>query len=217
MADFFRKEKIERFEERFRFTPGTGWSLIGDDIFVCKSVFMAQESAKSRGEAFIEGINARSKKIDGIAYGCIGNSLVLQGTIRNITVPNNYPSRFQIAGDTMTIPEATVAAIMEGSANNLQKFISEIFKNHAKASSNSPLISGCIQNNFGTNEAFSGYKLKLVLNSRVPIRNPHTSGTEAEYFLIGSVKRADCTAIQYLGWSKEGKGNSKAVQDISLI
>jgi hypothetical protein len=76
-------------------------------------------------------------------------------------------------------------------------------KNHATSSAQSPLISGCIVNNFDKSLKYQGHKLHLDLKDRTPFQNPFVSGLEKEYFLIGQVKDADCKVIKYYGKTDE--------------
>jgi len=108
------------------------------------------------------------------------------------------------------ITKADMAAILalrdRGEQDTVEyRAIEKLCKDHATCSSSSPLISGCVVNNFAASTAYPGHKLHLELSKSVPVQNPFVSGNEKECFLIGQVLDTDCKLIKYLGTAAEDR------------
>lgn len=104
-------------------------------------------------------------------------------------IAKNYRNIFEIF-------ESDIPNILHSKTPKLQYLIIEkLSEDHARASTFSPFISGCIENR-KTN--YTGYYFKLELKNRTPFKNINPSGNENEYFLISQVNKDDCDKIVLL-------------------
>jgi hypothetical protein len=179
--DFFRKERPEVFEKRFSVPT------------------LATEAYGLKSHVIFEAKGALKPKHFRISLEKQGIDLTATVSGSELLVTN------KIIGDkpkiTLRLSEANMADALK--ARNEKSVIylvaAKLCKDHATSSASSPLISGCIQDNFAASKSYDGYKLCLKLLFRQPFVNPFVSGLEKEYFLIGQVLDTDCTSIQFFG------------------
>lgn len=109
-----------------------------------------------------------------------------------------------------SIEESAIASLLELRRQDTVEYLTlkQLCQTHAKASTSSPFISGCVENNFEASKAYAGFKIHLELNTRQPFKNPFVSGTEKEYFLVGRVSESDCKWIRFLGEVSSTKNES---------
>ena len=189
MPDFFRKERPEIFTSRFNPPSAAAnyWQLKGPIIF--------QAKAYPQGRTMTVQIDGKPVQVE-----CKVDFNKL--TVRKMV--GNSPT-----GTAMIIQESDMAGLIadraDATKSNTIRHQVALFlcKNHATASTHSPLISGTIVNNFDKSLTYPGHKLHLELNERTPFGNPYASGLEKEHFLIGQVKDTDCKVIQYFGKTDE--------------
>ena len=151
-------------------------------IFECK--YLRPGGSKDAFRTTIDGVK--------YAYSCKDNRLIVADVTRpgRVLVEKNWS-------------EQDICNIIEKKKERPADYaiIEALFKAVTKSSIASPLIAGCVKKNF--NSGYPGHKIKLCLkDSRCPIPNPFTSGTEAEHFLIGTVTEDDCSSMEYLGEDK---------------
>lgn len=189
MFDFFRKERDYIFISRFEKTSND-WKLKSSTIF------------KSKKDTKSFTIIIDGKKIN-IKCAVSGKDIVIT-TLHN--------------GLDITVKEENIATLLATKPHDSIAYhaINNLCKSHATSSASSLFISGCAVNNFEEGKVYPGYKLKLKLLSRVPFANPHVSGLEREYFLVGSVSDSDCDEIEYLGQTL-GKVDGKISQNIKPL
>lgn len=182
MADFYRKERPEIFEDRFKKQDNGHWKLVGNIIFQAK--------------AYPDG-RTLTVKVNNVAatYKCTVNGAVLS---------LQKSAGGSVQGPVMKITETDLKTLLSERSGTTPQHLAAHFlaKQHATSSSSSPLISGCIENNFKNATTYESQNLRLVLKTRVPVANPYVSGLEKEYFLIGQVKDTNCSAITYCGTNK---------------
>ncbi|MEZ5404322.1 MAG: hypothetical protein R2729_31875 [Bryobacteraceae bacterium] len=183
MSDFFRKEREDVFASRFAMDPsGKAWTIKPPGV-----IFQAKNFQEKTFNAIVNG--------QGVAVRC-----KVDGSRRGLT----FTYQAGPALKTETLTETAIAALMLSRSNlYLYEAVCYLFKKHASASTNSPLISGCVASNFQASTAYPGRKLRLVLKNRAPIPNPFSSGVEKEHFLIGEVTASDCQQVWYLGHAAE--------------
>lgn len=187
MTDFFRKERDDVFKMRIAAPtpPMNAWRLRSSVIFQAKNYNGAKNATIRVGDAAIA-----------ITCTVSGSRLTIKRTDRPLY--------------SLVITEAEMGPILarrEASEKDTLEYrvLEMLFKQHAKASSTSLLISGCTVNNFAASMAYPGHKLHLELKTRVPVPNPFVSGNEKEVFLVGQVLDADCQLIKYYGQTAENK------------
>ena len=185
MNTFFRKERPEIFLERFSepTLPTNAWSLKSHTIF----------KAKSAQKKFT--VNLKGKYIQ---INC-----VVEGTNLKLTYIDGSQK-------TALIQEKEIGALLKikKESDDIKSLaVKNLCQTHATSSKSSPLISGCVENNFKASKGYEGYKLCLELKIREPFANPFVSGNEKEYFLVGKVEDLDCKLIKYLG--KDSKNGSE--------
>lgn len=100
--------------------------------------------------------------------------------------------------DSIKIKEMDIPNIFQNKNTWKYEIINELCRLHRNSSDRSPLISGTIQNNRNCNKCYPGYYLEVDLIGRTPFKNPHTSGVEQEYFLVGKVDKNECNTIVLL-------------------
>lgn len=189
MCEFFRKERDYVFTSRFN-KDGESWKLKSTLIF------------KSKKDTKSFSIIINSKKIN-IKCTIFGNSITITNLATNAK---------------QTVKEADIATLLTAKNPNSIAYhaINSLCKSHATSSASSLLISGCVVDNFEEGKVYPGYKLKIKLLNRIPFANPHASGLEKEYFLVGSVSDSDCDEIVYLGQTL-GKTDIKTAHDIKPL
>lgn len=179
--DFFRKERPEVFEERFTAPtpPLRAWGMRSQLIFEAK--------AANKVKKFKVTANGKEMALEATVMGC-------EVLVRN-QANSNTPATL------LRLSEANMADALESRIETsvIYQVAKKLCKDHATSSASSPLISGCIENNFGANSTYDGYKLQLTLRHRQPFMNPFVSGLEKEYFLIGQVLDTDCVTMTFLG------------------
>lgn len=183
MFVFYRKERPEIFTTRFSSptSPTDAWRLTSNVIFQAKNVNEKKFSVTHNGRP--------------VQLSCTvaGTSLAFS------TVDAPSASSF-------TIAESEMGELLARKPDTLKYLaLAKICRDHATSSRSSPLISGCVVNNFHANTNFPGHKICLDLQSRRPFPNPFTSGQEREHFLVGWVLATDCRTIKYLGSIHENK------------
>ena len=184
--EFYRKERFEVFKRRFTFNQESNrWEKKGDVVF----------QAKLRANDFSKKVKIKkdnSATID-VYYGYTDvNKLRIEYTRGSRSFKFNWS-------------ESDLKEIINNNLANYsfrRKIVENIMKIHTRASTNSPLISGCIVKDYVTENSFPGRVLKLNLREREPIENKWCSGNEKEFFLIGKVSERDCDGIVYLGGVK---------------
>jgi len=183
--DFYRKERPQIFEARFK-TPSSTENWYG---LKTNTVFQAKKfSGEKRFSVTVAGQQRT------LVASVSGNELLIK----------SQPSD---AGPhvILRISEAnmhdTLKSLPAASRDNsiLYQIAKKLCEDHATSSASSPLISGCIVDNFERSRAYDGFKLHVKLKSRQPFENPFVSGLEKEYFLIGKVKDTDCQSIHFFG------------------
>ncbi len=184
MGDFFRKEKNELFLQRFSQDPQTGaWSL--------KAPFVIFK-AKSPGKIFsVKGVRVTVKT-------------ELSGYALSFSFPDGRKTvKATLGEDDMGDMLDKTSDSYKSASPILRAAVAELCRLHATCSTNSPLISGCVVDNFAASKSYPGRKLHLELKSRSPFGNPLVSGMEKENFLIHQVTAADCDKIWYQGKTDE--------------
>jgi hypothetical protein len=179
--DFFRKERLEVFNRRFTIPsrPDEAYSLKSHIIFEAK--------------------NANGEKQISVTFGNKNYAFCVIA----------YSSRLFVLNKTnkatgFSLSETEMDNILTARQNSLEYAVAaQLCKDHTNASLKSPLISGCIVNNFAMSQSYDGYKLHLRLRLRKPFRNPFVSGLEKEYFLIRRVLDTECEIIHFLGRTGE--------------
>lgn len=186
--DFFRKERPEVFQSRFT-TPTQAanyYCLRSNTIFAAKN-FTGTKS-------FTVTVGGQVRKLEATVQGA-------ELLIRNQAVDPKPPVMLRLSEANMNDALTQNPA---GRANSLlYQVAKKLCQDHATSSASSPLISGCIENNFHRSTTYDGFKLHLLLRIRRPFQNPFVSGLEREYFLIGRVLDTDCSSIRFLGRTNE--------------
>ncbi|UKE68448.1 hypothetical protein K8O61_13225 [Xanthomonas cerealis pv. cerealis] len=181
MNIFYRKEREHVFQRRFERVSNMGnlWRLRARKIFECK--------LGAATKTLVVTVNGNTSK-----YACTvqGNAL----HFRKETGPGNQ---------VYLVAEAQIPGILQGADDVRNALMVKLCRDHAAASTHSPLISGCIVNNFQMSAAYPGRNLALHLKHRTPFANPHVSGLEREYCLVGRVTSDDCEFVKYLGSQTE--------------
>lgn len=181
--DFFRKERPKVFEKRF------------------SAPTSATEAYRLEFSVIFEANGATKPKYFRISLEKQGIDLTVTVSGSELLVTNNTNKPIRGEKVMLRLSEANMADALK--ARNEKSMIylvaAKLCKDHATSSASSPLISGCIQDNFAASKSYDGYKLCLKLPFRQPFANPFVSGLEKEYFLIGQVLDTDCTSIQFLG------------------
>ncbi len=183
MTEFYRKERHEIFDKRFKplASPANGWEQSDEDgvIFKAKGFMGSIQNIK------------------------VGGKLV--ATVQFKVINNRELYAEPKGGDPFTIDESRAQGLLAARERKdpcdtlPHQTLFWLCENHAMFSGKSPFISGCLKNNFDKNTAYAGRKLCLKLKKRQPFLNPFVSGLEAEAFLIGQVTGSECNEIIYLG------------------
>ncbi|WP_157232155.1 hypothetical protein [Hyalangium minutum] len=195
MSDFYRKESETVFNERFKTLNSRQGSvgLNGHLIFQAKNYTGEKVFTVTTAKGVTGSIRLKCTVVDGPMLRIVrcdnSNTLVFEGDEVDVAAILN--------------PKSKLRGTLKYEA------IAKICKDHATSSAHSPLISGCKTNNFSQNTRYPGRKLHLVLKVRTPFSNPHVSGNEREYFLIGQVHDTDCKQIEYLGRTMKVKNTIK--------
>ena len=188
--DFFRKERPEVFQARFALpTPATNYYALRTN-----TIFQAKNFALEK--RFTVTVGGQVRKL----------VATVQGTELLI---RSQPDDAKPAV-TLRLSDANMSDALTqdptGRANSvLYQVAKKLCQDHATSSASSPLVSGCIENNFHRSATYDGFKLHLVLRARRPFQNPFVSGLEREYFLIGRVLDTDCSSIRFLGRTNESR------------
>lgn len=183
--DFYRKERPEIFQARFR-TPSVAENWYG---LKTNTVFQAKKFAGEKHFS-VTASGQQRKLIASVS----GNELLIRSQLSDARPHINL--RISEANMHDTLKSLPVA-----SRDNslLYQIAKKLCKDHATSSASSPLISGCIVDNFERSRNYDGFKLHVKLKFRKPFENPFVSGLEKEYFLIGEVKDIDCQIIHFFG------------------
>jgi hypothetical protein len=195
---FFRKEAPAIFEARFSKprSPANTWALTSNVVFQAKKY----DGTKS----FSPTVNGVRRKVQCTVD--MNLNLVLQ-EVSNSGVNVGKPILVSETKMTELLARKKGAVGFDTLECQAARMLCS---DHTTSSKSSPLISGCIINNFAKSKTYLGHKLHLVLRTRTPFRNPLVSGEEAEYFLIGRVLDTDCAAVTYLGATNEDKNEKVA-------
>jgi len=183
--DFYRKERPEVFQARFKApSPAENW-------YGLKTHTVFQAKRFSGVKQFSVTVAGQQRKL---AASVSGNELLIKSQPSDARPHVNLRISEANMHDTLKSLPAT-------SRDNsmLYQIAKKLCQDHATSSASSPLISGCIVDNFKMSRAYDGFKLHVKLKFRQPFENPFVSGLEKEYFLIGEVKDTDCQSIHFYG------------------
>lgn len=198
---FFRKERENVFEGRFAAID----AAVGDYRITNGVIFQAKN----------QGVKKFAVKLNSESYYLIselvGNELLIRSD----------PAKFGRKIPVLRFSEGTIADVLKNRRTvPLHTAIADkLCKDHATSSASSPLISGCNEDNFAASRTYGGYKLHLEMTFRQPFQNPHVSGLEKEYFLIGRVLETDCESIYFCGKTAGAKDQTvcRPVQRLAAL
>ncbi|MEP3478790.1 MAG: hypothetical protein ABJZ55_06055 [Fuerstiella sp.] len=193
--DFYRKERPSVFEDRFS-VPSTSAPFYGLKTAV---VF---EAKNFTGEKRFSVTVAGAKRMLIATVAGDGFFLLIKSQAKDVKPHVNFAMTDANMHDTLKSLPRT-----EQANSILYQVAKKLCVDHATSSKSSPLISGCIVNNFAKSSAYDGFKLHLKLKHRQPFENPFASGNEKEYFLIGRVTDGDCKSINFYGRTNESKNH----------
>jgi hypothetical protein len=184
MEDFYRKEREDIFLSRFEQNQDR-WRLKSIPNANSAQIFIAK--------------NYNGKKTFSVEVTKGVKTQVICSIVNRTSIKMEWPKNIK------TLTEADIARIVKVKTDKSVEYLAlkHMFVTHAKASTESLLISGCVENNFKNSKTYPGRKLCLTLKTRSPIQNPWVSGTEKEYFLVGNVEDIDCEVIKYFGKADE--------------
>jgi hypothetical protein len=186
-SDFFRKEAPVLFNARFAkpAPPTNAWKLTSNIVFQAKN---------------FEGEKKFTVKVSGsptMLVCTVDKSL-------NLVLVDEKRKKYSLSESRM----AELLACKTGTPgfDTVECQSARLLcTDHTRSSASSPLISGCLINNFAASKTYQGHKLHLGLKARTPFKNPLVSGLEGEYLLIGRVLDTDCKTVTYLGATNETK------------
>lgn len=193
--DFYRKERPAIFTDRFS-VPSASEPYYG----LKKAVVF--EAKNFSGEKRFSVTVAGEKRLLVATVAGDGFFLVIKSQVNDARPHVNLAMTDANMHDTLKSLSHT-----ERPNSILYQVAKKLCIDHATSSKSSPLISGCIVNNFEKSSTYDGFKLHLKLKHRQPFENPFVSGNEKEYFLIGRVTDGDCKIIHFYGRTNENKNH----------
>lgn len=196
--DFFRKERRDVFLSRISAPTAER------NFYRLRSGTVFQAKNANGAKRFTVTVAGKTLKLKATVSG---TTLV----ITDDTKPNGTPPLLSLTEADM--PALQALGLEQKKASLACQVMNRLCADHALASTHSPLISGCVVNNFEASKTYAGERLHLQLKTREPFLNPLASGNEKEAFLIGRIESKECTLIKYLG-STHATGVNEIVREM---